>query len=230
MNTGLNTTGKRLSRYASEQSAADINDVLSEFSKLLPDGGDGTDFGFGFIEDLSRRLYRDIRESTAYRGAVDAAAICKPPEGKPRHYRLLGETPLLRVGLLTLFRFSPIAMHDHLGSHGAQLVVSGQARVRQYEYVTEREKEHRLVMLERLVDRVVRAGDWISHTPDRLNIHEFGVQSQRIVLFSVMLSPPQENSRSWFFSADPFNDNRKRLYTRVGNRTSGQHRSRGEFI
>ena len=192
-----------------------LSEVVEAVSVSDAPLGDGEDRGLPFIRAFAVRLHDDIRDHSGYREACERAHVCRPQRDKPRHYQLLAETAQVRVGILTLFRFSPICMHDHKGSHGAQLVLHGRSRMRQYDYVSDDERERRLVMLERRADRVIDKGDWVCYTPSQLNIHEFDVLSPRFVLFSVVFRPPAESSRSWFFSTDPFDSNGKRLYTRV---------------
>ena len=193
----------------------ELRKTIEAFSDSLvrcPDREDGI---LHFVETTSQQLYGLIKKEQTFQKACQSELSCSPENGKPWDYQMLGETSQLRVGVLTLFRLLPISMHDHAGSHGAQLVLRGEARMCQYDYLSDSDRNRRMVTLERKVDRIIEQSDWVCYTADRLNIHEFEAQSERIVIFSVMFSPPSDSSRSWFFPADPFDDSRRRLYRRM---------------
>ncbi len=163
-------------------------------------------------------LSEELSSHREYRSAVEAASSCDPSESQPWCFHLLSEAPVFRIGLLTLFRFAPIPIHDHPGAYGAQLVLSGKARVRQYERQGEPHRNPHIVTLDRVTDQELSAGDCSSYSDCDRNLHELDAMTNRCVLLSLMVHPHREAPRSWYFPAALYGRGRRGVYSRVEDR------------
>lgn len=179
-------------------------------------------FGTGVGDDpweaqlvgLARQLNRGIRHLAPYREALLRAETCQPST-RPSHFQALVETPGLRLGFLTLFRFSRVPIHDHPGALGVQVVLTGRARVQQYEQLVDERPRGRLARLERRADRLLGPDQGAAYTPKRLNIHELQASTPRCVLLNLVVRPPKPESRTWYFAVDAFGSGPRGLYARV---------------
>ena len=163
---------------------------------------------------LVRNLNREIRDLPAYRRALLQAETCQPST-RPSRFQPLVETKRLRLGLLTLFRFSRVPIHDHPGAYGAQIVLVGRARVQQYDRLADQGPRSRLARLERRADRVLGANQGAAYTPKRLNIHELQASTPRCVVLTLMVHRPTPERRTWYFAVDAFGSGPRGLYARV---------------
>ncbi len=193
--------------------AAACRERVETLAPVLAEAGGDSDWEPTLI-GLARELNLEIRDLAPYHQALLRARTCQP-SSRPSRFQTLVETPGLRLGLLTLFRFSRVPIHDHPGCLGAQLVLAGRARVQQYEPAAEGGAQTRLARLERRSDRLLGAGQGAAYTPERLNLHEFQASTPRCVLLNLMVRPPNPERRTWYFAVDAFGSGPRGLYARV---------------
>jgi len=200
-------------RQILEARAAACRERIEAFDSGVGDGA-RDDAWEAHLVGLARELSREIRDLAPCREALFRAETCQP-SARPSRFQPLLETQRLRLGLLTLFRFSRVPIHDHPGAYGAQIVLSGRARVQQYERLADQGPRSRLARLERRADRLLGAGQGAAYTPYRLNIHEFQASTPRCVLLNLMVRPPNPKRRTWYFAVDAFGSGPSGLYASV---------------
>lgn len=176
--------------------------------------GAGDDPWEAQLVGLARELNRGIRHLAPYREALLRAETCQP-SARPSRFQPLVEAPGLRLGFLTLFRFSRVPIHDHPGAQGVQVVLTGRARVQQYEQLADERPRGRLARLERRADRLLGPDQGAAYTPKRLNIHELQASTPRCVLLNLVVRPPEPERRTWYFAVDAFGSGPLGLYARV---------------
>jgi len=154
------------------------------------------------LTKATKTFYKRLLNQGQFKGALDTAVSCTFSNGQPWRWQLLIDDVIKRIGLLTVFRFRKIPMHDHPRSFGVQLVLSGAAQVRQLEYQVTESQPYKadLVALVSSGERVLSAGEYASFTPTTGNIHEIAATTVRVVLLTVVAPPYDEHERSWYFS------------------------------
>lgn len=164
-------------------------------------------------------LYLILMEYQKFHDSIEAANTRLPLENQPWNYHPLSNTPLLRVGLITLYRFIPIPLHDHPGAYGAQRVVSGKVHIRQYHKPADVEhNQSSIVSLKTVATHNLNRDECTTFQPDTGNLHEIKSLSKRSILLSMMIHPYKPRERSWYFPMSfPLTD-RERLYNRVKRR------------
>lgn len=183
------------------------------------------------IAMLFRELEQALTGRQEFQHAVLAASVCLPQEGRPWHYLPLIEMPVLRAGIVTLFRFAPIPLHDHPGAYGVQRVLSGRVRFGCYEHAPAAMENERVVSVGRAAKHELCAGGSSCYYPDRGNLHELLSLSARSVLLSMTIRPCREQDRSWYFPVNGFLPaehglfNRLKKPTRVGERRAAERRA-----
>jgi hypothetical protein len=141
-----------------------------------------------------------------------------PRERQPWGWYPLIDTPILRVGLISLYRFFSIPLHDHPNAYGVHKVVSGKMRIRQYQFAPDLDRHHTLVSLERVSDRVLVKGESSTFTPSFRNLHELESDSSRCVVLSMMVNPYRPQDRSWYYQVPLTQSGNKGLYNRIRKR------------
>ena len=174
------------------------------------------------------RLFSELEQALTsrqdFQHAVLSASVCLPQQERPWRFLPLLDMPTLRAGVLTLFRFGPVPLHDHPGAYGMQRVLSGRVRVGCYEQGVVSEESERLVWLARTAAHELSAGESSCYFPERGNLHELVSLSSRSVLLTMTIRPCREQERSWYFPVNGFLPvehglfNRLKKATRVGER------------
>jgi hypothetical protein len=117
----------------------------------------------------------------------------------------------------------PIPPHDHPGACGAQFVLSGKVRIRQYDFKDglsnpkdglSNPKVRVVTLIQSLDKEIVRKG-CSTYLDDHRNIHELESITPRTVILNLTVNRFQAEERSWYYPADLFNKSRERIYTRV---------------
>lgn len=176
------------------------------------------------LRQLLDDLETVLSDSEAYQYTVLAASVCLPEQNQPWRYHPLLDTSLLRAGLLTLFRFAPVPLHDHPGACGVQKVLSGKVRVGSYDFGHQTEGSRHLVRLDQRATREITAGESTCYHRQSGNLHELASIAPRSVLLSLTFRPHQPQQRYWYFPAHglPAGNqtlfNRLRKPTRLGDR------------
>lgn len=174
------------------------------------------------LQEAVGRVHENLHSAERFEAALQEARNTPPLIDQPWRFHLLAETARVRIGLLKIFRASPIPLHDHPGACGAQYLIAGRARIRQYDSKDGLEYGHRhVVTLKQVVDEELTRGDCSAYLDNYLNFHEVESITPSSILLSLMVSMRQKNGRSWYFPADPFRNSSERIYTRVTRRTQG---------
>ena len=167
-----------------------------------------------------RKMHQRLRSHGQFKAAIEAASACSPSVHHPWRFHLLGQSPLIRIGLLTIFKSSSIPLHDHPDSFGAQCVLAGEIRVRQYDQpggLDERQKH--VLTLSQPRDEVLGIGGFSTYLRDNRNIHELASIASRSVVLSLKIHPLQERERYWYCLAEGYSKSTDQVYTRVKQRS-----------
>ena len=163
-------------------------------------------------------LYLNLMEYQQFHDTIDAANSCSPLENQPWNYYPLSSTALLQVGLITLFRFIPIPLHDHPGAYGALRILSGKVHIQQYQHSTDTNQQQSIVSLKRVASHNLSRDGNAAFQPDTGNLHDIKSLSRHSVLLSMMIHPYQPQERSWYFPMHFPGMGKERLYNRVQRR------------
>ena len=154
---------------------------------------------FSRLEQGICDLYYHLARFEEFQGVLAAAARSPPSMVQPWGWLPLIETEALRVGLLVVYRFGRIPLHDHPCARGAQRVVAGRVRIRQLEEQAHSKPSGNLRSLKLAVDRELDEGGTASFTQDTLNIHGFETVSPRAVLLTATAPPHRDEERAWYY-------------------------------
>ena len=168
------------------------------------------------LSQTAEKLHKRLQYSDGFNRVLQEASDCSPSKHCPWRYHLLAQLDQIRIGLLTLFRAMPIPPHDHPGACGAQFVVSGKVRIRQYDFKDglSYSKVHVVTLIQSLDEEIVRNG-CSTYLHDHRNIHELESLTPRAVILNLAVNRFQAEEGSWYYPADLFNKSKERIYTRV---------------
>jgi hypothetical protein len=138
-----------------------------------------------------------LQDAPAYRSTVEEMlAAPSRPAGSGWSWSVLVDNPLLRCGLLGVYAGYPIPAHDHPGSQGALLVLTGKLRVSWY--AVRRRLPGDLIELHTVAQRDFDVGDAaLIDTEDR-NIHQVVALTERCLTLNLLVPPFTETQRSWY--------------------------------
>jgi len=165
-------------------------------------------------------ILHDLNQRAEFHRTLNQAAICQPQKDKSWHWCVLSNTQLMRIGLVTVFRGSPIPAHDHPSSFGVQQVLTGNVHIRQYQPLVPFDQKHHLVSLQKISDCELGKDRNSMFTPDHCNIHEIESLTPRAVLLSILVHPFDPQNRSWFFPASLSESSNDKLYSRIRKRSA----------
>ncbi|KPK38339.1 MAG: hypothetical protein AMJ69_08695 [Gammaproteobacteria bacterium SG8_47] len=145
-----------------------------------------------------RSLHHHLRQTTpGYQGALEDALA---PESRPPavgwSWKVLADNPAVRGGLLGIYAGRPIPAHDHPGSRGALLVLTGKLRVTWF--AIQRQMPGDLTELRRVAQQDCRAGETALIDAGERNIHHVVALTERCFTLNLLLSPFAEPERSWY--------------------------------
>jgi len=166
----------------------------------------------------AHRLHDELNIRRRYIDALKEASRFAPRDRLPWGWYPLIDTPILRVGLISLCRVFSIPLHDHPNAYGVQKTLSGKMRIRQYQFAPDSDRDRTLVSLERISDRVLIEGESSTFTPLFRNLHEMESGSSRCVVLSMMVNPYRSQDRSWYYQVPFTQSGNKGLYNRIKNR------------
>lgn len=167
------------------------------------------------LHRLLDRLRELLAQRQAFSQALATASTCAPCQAHPWRYQTMVDSPRLRAGLLTLFRFAPIPLHDHPGACGAQRVLSGRVQIERYDHSAGAGQSPQVVWLERTAEEDLTSGGSACFHRGSGNLHRLESLTARSVLLSVMIRPHQDGERAWYFPVHGFLPSKRGLYTRV---------------
>lgn len=163
----------------------------------------------------AHRLHSELNIRRRYLDALKDAAQFVPRDRQSWGCYPLIDTPTLRVGLISLYRFFSIPLHDHPNTYGVQKVLSGKVRIRQYQFVPDSSRNRTLVSLERVSERILGKGESSIFTPSFRNLHELEPGSSRCVVLSMMMNPYRPHDSSWYYPVPFTQSGNKGLYNRI---------------
>ncbi|MCU7802383.1 MAG: hypothetical protein KZQ92_06765 [Candidatus Thiodiazotropha sp. (ex Lucinoma borealis)] len=167
------------------------------------------------LEQTVRYLYSQLTDQLLFSHLVKESATAQPSLTSPCHWQTVAKAPEMMLGLLTVFHIAPIPLHDHPGSSGAQLVLSGRINIRQFEQNSDIEKNNTIVTLISVADRDLGRDECAAYTPTTHNIHDMSAITARCVLLSLQINPFDESMRSLYFPLNIFNQDRIAHYRRL---------------
>lgn len=170
------------------------------------------------LERGVQRLHDELNARDLYLGVLEEASRFEPRDRQPWGWHPLIDTPLLQAGLISLHRFFPVPLHDHPNAWGAQQVVSGKVRIRQYQFTPDSNRQQTLVSLEQLSDRILIKGQNSAFTPSFRNLHELNSNNLHSVILSMMVNPYRQQDRSWYYQVPLSLHGNKGLYNRIRKR------------
>ena len=111
---------------------------------------------------------------------------------------------LLRVNVLAIKAENNLPLHDHPGSSGSMLVISGKVRatVCEQNKLTDITNQSRC-MLSVVENKMFSTGETSCFTQDQQNIHSFEAVTDRAVVMAIHTPPFTAEQQSFFFTAPP---------------------------
>lgn len=106
--------------------------------------------------------------------------------------------------LIALKPGNNLPLHDHPGSAGAMMVVSGDVRVVACE--KKNDLNHSSCALTFVENKLLSTGETSCFTKEQHNIHSLKTVSERAVLLLIHTSPFSINEQTYFFTASPLQD------------------------
>ena len=176
------------------------------------------------LSKIACELHNKLNAFQKFQDAFMASNTSLPREHQPWRWYYLINTPLLQVGLITIYRFIPIPIHDHPGAYGVQRIISGKAHIRQYQHVSGIDPEQAIVSLKKVSDCKFAKDESATFTPLSGNLHKLESLTPRCILLSIMVHPYKPHDRSWYFPVALSSAGSERLYNRVRKRISPHER------
>lgn len=199
----------------------------SSFIGELLDSDADQKIDYSNCEAILRRGAHDILHELNLRPefhtALNDATTAKQRDDRSWHWYLLSNTPLMRIGLVTIYRDSPIPPHDHPESYGVQQVLTGKVHVRQYQPADPLDQKYQLVSLNKISDCELVKDRTAMFTPSHMNIHEIESITPRSVLLSILIHPFDPGDRSWFFPMNGADPGATLLYNRIRKHSASGH-------
>ncbi len=146
-----------------------------------------------------RLFHHQLMESVPAYGELLEICSSRPVSREnPWLWYPLQEGEWARVGLLTVTADHPLPLHDHPGSSGLLLVLSGEVRVRQFDIAGVVWQRSR-VGLQHRSDCSLAKYEISAFRAYCGNIHGIEALSERAILLDLLLHPCHDAMRSWYF-------------------------------
>jgi len=160
-------------------------------------------------------MHKLLMSSASYRNLANSA-FRKMARTKYWGWRSIHEDELGKVGLFSIYRDSPVPLHDHPGTIGVMMVVDGEAEVERYslDEAYRKSETSGLVELKSCERRLLKPYDitWFKETEG--NIHGFEAKTDQCVLLKVQMPATFAISRSWYFPTCVFNQEQETVQAR----------------
>ena len=147
-------------------------------------------------------LYSQLLNKSKYQHALERAKT----EVIKNHNLVipLFHNELLRANLISIDPGRSLPLHDHPGSSGSMMIISGDVRV----VVCEQEKlitssSLNTCMLTIVENKIFSTGETSCFTQDQHNIHSIEAVTDRVVIMVIHTSPFAANQQTYFFTATP---------------------------
>ena len=155
-----------------------------------------------WVQPAMLALYSQLLNKSKYQHALERAKT-----QFIKNHNLV--TPLfnddfLRVNLISIKSGSSLPLHDHPGSSGSMMVISGEARI----IVCEQEKlsintNQSRCTLSIIENKIITTGETSCFTQEQHNIHSVEAMTDRVVIMVIHTSPFAVNQQTYFFTAIP---------------------------
>lgn len=166
-------------------------------------------------------MHKLLLSSTTYRNLVNSA-FNNLVRTKYWGWRSIHEDALGKVGLFSMYKDSPVPLHDHPGTCGVMMVVDGEVEVERYRLteVSRKKEASGLVEMESCDRKLLKPFEitWFDETEG--NIHGFETKTEQCVMLKVQIPAMVSGSRSWYFPTCVFDSERKSIQAR---RIMSQH-------
>ena len=155
-----------------------------------------------WVQPAMLTLYSQIYNKSKYQHAIERA---KNQIIKNNNLVIpLFNEDFLRVNLISIKAGSSLPLHDHPGSSGSMMVISGDARI----IVCEQEKlsinkNQSRCKLSIVENKIITTGETSCFTQEQHNIHSVEAVTDRVVIMVIHTSPFAANQQTYFFTANP---------------------------
>lgn len=167
------------------------------------------------------RLYERLLDIPEYRSVIYAAIHARNSSRSTSCQTLIANTSI-RADILTVRRERPIPLHDHPGSSGILLVLSGSISVDQYDVVCGQDDYDgkTLVELRRVSCKELGLGGVSLFRGDWGNVHSVRALTEKSVILDIVTPPCRRQERSWFFPlpVNPAGD--RRIFAKLPSRAA----------
>jgi len=131
-------------------------------------------------------------------------------------WRSIHEDELGKVGLFSMYKDSPVPLHDHPGTCGVMMVLDGEAEVERYNLMETHQDNATsgLTELKSCDRKLLKPYEitWFDETEG--NIHGFEAKTDQCVLLKVQIPTVVKGSRSWYFPTCVFDREQKTIQAR----------------
>jgi hypothetical protein len=115
----------------------------------------------------------------------------------------LFENDFLRVNLISIKKERALPMHDHPGSSGAMMVISGKVHAIAFEEEKSADNTQSSNILTITDSKIASVNETGCFTEDQYNIHSIKALTNRAVLMVIHTPPFAANQQTFFFTANP---------------------------
>ena len=115
----------------------------------------------------------------------------------------LFENNFLRANLIAIKQERSLPLHDHPGSSGAMLVISGKVHATMCEQEIPADNTPSSNILTVAASKLLSTNETSCFTQDRFNIHGIKAVTNRAVLMVIHTPPFAANQQTFFFTANP---------------------------
>jgi len=160
-------------------------------------------------------MHKLLMSSSMYRKLTNSS-FNKLARTKYWGWKSLHEDNLGKVGLFSIYKDTPVPLHDHPGTCGVMMVLDGEVEVERYSLADKYQDSASsgLVEMKKCERKLLRPFDvtWFEETEG--NIHGFETKTDQCVLLKMQLPLIPDKSRSWYFPTCTFDDSYETVHAR----------------
>ena len=197
------------------------SDILEAVFLELPADSHG-DQDSPTLRNWFNEILRTCRGTAEFMVAMASARRFTPEPGKPFFRAPLAATTSDRLSLVGIHPTKPIPLHDHPNGWSAQMILAGQARIRQFDIDPGQADDSSQLYLRAVSFGDFGIGEISTVTPGARNIHSLAAKTTNLIMLSVDHLPSGASAPSWYFPVVPLNwKNPLLLCHRVNQETVG---------
>jgi len=160
-------------------------------------------------------MHKLLLSSSMYRTLANSS-FNKLARSKYWGWRSIHEDGLGKVGLFSIYKDTPVPLHDHPGSCGVMMVLDGEVEVERYS-LADKYKDSvssGLVEMKKCERKLLRPFEvtWFEETEG--NIHGFETKTDQCVLLKMQMPLIPGKSRSWYFPTCTFDESHETVNAR----------------